>query len=284
MILNIDGCLAKLASAKAERDTLKDYILETFSVETNLPTIGSNFNAQTKEHILYVSFMPDLQWFFGWVSTHLGNIFHNLHSALDHLAYQLAEWNTDGHIKDPKKVYFPIVDNEMWFQSRCPKDLGEIHLYHRAVIKGFQPYVGTDFLPLGWLRDFSNTDKHRLLTEVMIPAEDLTGQMEFTIFALVQRMIGAYATNITMPSNGPIKLGAELARFTVPFPILESKAEMARLKLPHITFPKPQRDIIDVVDEMWAAVMYVVSELYKLPEPRRSIVPIRCWTPPKTKS
>jgi hypothetical protein len=91
----------------------------------------------------------------------LGEATHNLRSALDHLAWQLA--NVDGDPPKPKSVQFPIYE-------KPPKDfltlecLNGMREPHRAMLEMLQPYKADDrpqvLEMLSWV---SNTDKHRLL-------------------------------------------------------------------------------------------------------------------------
>lgn len=92
----------------------------------------------------------------------VGDVAHNLRSSLDVAALQLAVANDEAAaLKQRHLVTFPLTKT------------GEAFLRHRALaffseqafalIESLQPYQPS-MEALGWLRDLSNADKHRLAT------------------------------------------------------------------------------------------------------------------------
>jgi hypothetical protein len=102
-----------------------------------------------------------------------------LRGALDHLAYALADWRTQGSIRNPNVIQFPICDgSDDFWRDKANRYLSEVHPLHVAVVERFQAYQAIKLFPTGGpegiqpfrlLRNLSNTDKHRLLNVVVIP-------------------------------------------------------------------------------------------------------------------
>src|SRR5438552_3478733 len=98
-----------------------------------------------------------------WIGVVVGDVAHNLRSALDHLAWQLA--TLDGDPPEPDKVQFPIFSEEpkSFLDHPC---LSGMRPEHRAVLEDLQPYKagdGSGQTPLELLAWIKNTDKHLLL-------------------------------------------------------------------------------------------------------------------------
>jgi hypothetical protein len=266
----LDEPLSKIARAKEHCKSLETYVVETFAVDTNRPGIAVKFNPQTKEHILYICRMPDLQPFFRQVGLILGDAVQNLRSSLDYLVYQLASWNTHGKVRFPGIVQFPIDDFPSQFRKSCQRRLIEVHPYHRTRIEWLQPYHGTypnEFLCwLRVLRELSNKDKHQSLTPVIFPAEDIDGHLAWSLIAYFERigMVGA-VKSVSTPTIGPMILGTEIATLTGPirFPVYD--VEMARYKFPQVTFPDA-RPIVSVLESITKFVTYLVTGFYPVPE------------------
>jgi hypothetical protein len=271
---NFNGCWARVAWAKAHRDTLNDYIAGMFAVEQNRPKFGLKLDRETEEHVLYVSYMPDLADFFRNVSLRLGDTIHNLRSALDHLVFQLALRNTSGTIEHERRVQFPIEDKPSAFETRCKPGRGgwlaEVHRDDRAVIERFQGYhriqeevsVGPYFHPLVMLRELSDMDKHRLLATVMVPSTgfdfigDGVGGLPFLVFmtdflARMTRFEGVQAE--------AVELGTELARVQLANSPPHPDADMAGY-LASVIALREGRPIIQVIDKIAATVTTVLSE------------------------
>jgi hypothetical protein len=106
----------------------------------------------------------------------VGDIAHNLRSALDHLFWQLALVHCGGNVpwteREQRRIQFPITDTpDMFAGNRARKFVASEHWTR---IESHQPYSGPfdeahAFLdPLARLRGFSNTDKHRVITPVTV--------------------------------------------------------------------------------------------------------------------
>ena len=90
----------------------------------------------------------------------VGDVIHNLRSALDHLAYQLV-WTALG--KPPgSHVYFPIADSRDLYLEQRRKQLKGAHPEAIAAVDALTPYRGANDL-LWKLHKLNNVDKHRVL-------------------------------------------------------------------------------------------------------------------------
>lgn len=136
-------------------------------VEAQRPTLAHQGDPQTGWHTWRLRGPgppPPLQW-----SVILGEIIHDLRSALDHLVWQLVIANG----KSPtKKNQFPIFSGPAaakdWKdrRNRWTAMLSGVDVDAVRLIKSMQPYRTRDRLtwsPLEMLADFSDTDKHQLL-------------------------------------------------------------------------------------------------------------------------
>jgi hypothetical protein len=92
----------------------------------------------------------------------VGDVAHNLRSALDVAAWQLAIANDEvAARRRSNAVQFPLTRTAEIF-----KDHSAVTFFSdstREVIESLQPYR-LNMEALGWLRDISNSDKHRIAT------------------------------------------------------------------------------------------------------------------------
>jgi hypothetical protein len=88
----------------------------------------------------------------------VGEIAHNLRSALDYLVYQLARLDSGNFVSGTQ---FPIEESAKGFRSRSKRCLAGIDRPHIAAIETLQPYNSGQWARV--LRDLSNQDKHRTL-------------------------------------------------------------------------------------------------------------------------
>lgn len=108
----------------------------------------------------------------------VGDVIHNLRSALDHLAYQLVllgmKGKTPGH-----HVYFPIADNAVSYKAIASKNLKGADLAARKIVDGIKPYKGANDT-LWFIHRLDIVDKHRLLVAVVssFRSFDAGGHME----------------------------------------------------------------------------------------------------------
>lgn len=91
----------------------------------------------------------------------LGDVAHNLRTALDHLACELAR--SDG-VSNPR-VYFPICRNEDAYKDEAPQKTKGLPKEAKDFIDGIGPYGGNDDLLWG-LHELDRIDKHHLLLAI----------------------------------------------------------------------------------------------------------------------
>jgi hypothetical protein len=250
--------------AREHRDTLDRVVRDTLSLETNRPRLGITFDAAAGQHVLYVSQMPDLGLFLRRVGLCLGDIVHNFRSALDHLTYQLARWNTGGQVSRPKRVQFPILDDPGHFQSARGDALRELHPDHQAIVERFQPYnriaegraIGPDFHSLAVLRDLDNADKVRLLDPVLIPPASPSAYPGDAL-TIVKRGIQQHPD---WPAEvPPLALGTELIRASFPDPAVIAETATAGRIIPCVGLPEGW-PVDHVIDRVAALILKVIGE------------------------
>jgi hypothetical protein len=127
---------------------------------------------------VHVSRQPPREW--GVV---IGDIAHNLRSALDHTVYQLA---VQGGKNPPSRgTEFPIFLDSAVYHARTPKGdpqrgsgeykVRDLDQKAQALVESVQPYRGDGVSdPLWLLHELSNADKHRVLS-VGVSALEETG-------------------------------------------------------------------------------------------------------------
>jgi hypothetical protein len=158
----LEGIRLKIKRAERHGRTLQHKINTWFEQEE--ATLIHHHDPYTGEHLFYPSLPePPLEW-----GILLGDLLHNLRSALDHLVWQLVIRNG---VMPPavNKLAFPIVSDP----ARYPTDGGAYLIgAHRSVIDRIereQPYNrrrGSMPHQLEVLATFSNIDKHRTLHPV----------------------------------------------------------------------------------------------------------------------
>ena len=155
---------------------------DIFRKKTNNKIVRAEFNPKTGKDVYRVSMKvsPPLEW-----GVLLGEIAHNLRSALDGVVYQLALLNT----KTPaRKTQFPIFlvgrterkrsgNLIPHFEREGRGMIGDLGKEHQALIKRLQPYKsgreGRNS-PLWHLYEINNADKHRLIQVVGIKPAGLS--------------------------------------------------------------------------------------------------------------
>lgn len=91
----------------------------------------------------------------------VGDIAHNIRSALDGLVWELARLQT----KKPGRTQFPIFTKPRAFKKGAHRMIGNLAPEHAAFLERLQPYRSDNLYsdPLFILNRLSNVDKHRHL-------------------------------------------------------------------------------------------------------------------------
>jgi len=175
----LDGPRLKIRRAQGKIDTLS-LAEQAFWSEAKYEIVRAEFNPVTGKDIyrVLIDVVPPLDW-----GICIGEVVHNLRSALDGLVWQLARLNMG---ETPAgKTQFPILNvgrtmRKMAGGNKIPhfecdgrRMLRGVHPDHQALIEPFQPYKRPRrgrreyrLHPLLMLREISNADKHRLLQVV----------------------------------------------------------------------------------------------------------------------
>jgi hypothetical protein len=208
---------AKYKRADAHADALHREV-SLFS-EADAIKIIHDGDLETGDYVFWVELLeePPLR---EWGLT-VGDILHNLHSALDSLAWQLtiAHYGRELTGSEAKSIYFPL--------SRCPSDfrgwavLKHVTHGHRRLLQNVQPYQGGYEL-LSVLADLSRRDKHRAIHPTCLIDDD------FSITAKAVR--DCEVLRLVREPPGPLEDGRNLARVqgrtTGPEPEIEGEADL----------------------------------------------------------
>ena len=174
------GPRLKIAHAKAEIERLK-LEEETFNKNTHYRPIKTGFNKKTQKDIYCVHREgppPPLEW-----GVYIGEITHDLRSALDNLVYQLALLGSDPKtVAKDTSIQFPMFlhfdAGKSNFKKSRQRMIGLLRREDQARIERLQPYhrrnrakyipplrcqQGNRNSPLWWLQEINNADKHRLI-------------------------------------------------------------------------------------------------------------------------
>jgi hypothetical protein len=166
----------------------------------------------------------------------VGEIIHNLRSALDYLIFQLVIHETAAEPSGNSKIQFPIFEKEDGFDTRGVRImLRDVGADAVALIKSEQPFATGDGRksPLWFLRELSNRDKHRSICLAGTCGQGMSAE-------------GVYpeVTGVAISSPKPIKDNAKLYGVKLTpsdEPILEraSKVQMTGKFRFYIAFEQP---------------------------------------------
>lgn len=206
MAIQTDSMQAKLLHANECFDSLKNEIIAWIASNPYSLAFQTNPDSTRYSVILRVNNEPPLQ---RW-SLKVGDIVHNLRCTLDHLVYAIAI-HESGQDPPPSenRLMFPICDTSDNFRDECKRRLATLSANANAIIEGLQPYnrPHPNVPPLlSILRNFSNTDKHKLLRLAFASAA--TAEIGF---------VGPTDMSVVKPkfivNTGELKDGAEVIAF-----------------------------------------------------------------------
>ncbi len=184
----LGGCRLKLERAVAHIETLNEAI-QRFR-ETQTYELIRDVDVATGEDVWWVDGVvddPPETW-----SPLIGDILHNLHSALDHLAWQLAIRKNYGYeLARESRATFPIFKNKSRFWRKRPDgrwtglsgatSLLRFPADSRKLVLAVQPYRDGNRAPhhpLWALHQLSNEDKHKTLHVVRSATVDSALQVD----------------------------------------------------------------------------------------------------------
>lgn len=165
---DLSGVDRKIDWAKRHLADLKASIGET--LYTHPYRFDSHMDAETGDYVITVHDLPDMppDW-----SLRVGDVVHNLRSALDHLAWQLVI--LDGGCPD-EKTQFPIHESPFnkkgeWIRPQLRPAVTRVQILD--ALEDVQPYFGPQGEPVVYatnhlwrIHRLDIIDKHRLLLVV----------------------------------------------------------------------------------------------------------------------
>jgi len=270
--VSLKSCRAKLKQARRHRATLIAEVDKHFSVSTNRPTLVAELDPISGDHIFRVASVPPIAELQEILAVTVGDAVHNLRSALDHLAFQLACVNTNGVLKHEKSVQFPIGDTAKEYADQADRYLKEVHQTHRKMVDSYQPYYGNVGRPdnysgpyihqLSLLRDLSNSDKHRLLNTVLI----IPAGANFTLPAGIEVAKFEPKSLDEMRRTGPfrnagdrLEVGVEVFRHRLSGQNVIPRISNVGNVIPHIAFAE-NRSLIPALERLESFVELVVND------------------------
>ena len=256
MAIDLSGPRTKIERAWEHRNALETEIFPVLNAERDQIQMRAKLDPDSGYHVFCVSVMPDE--FLLRVAVILGDIVHNLRSALDQLAYQLVlnHYGRPPTEKLRRKVQFPIeyerkrVIRSYTYSKVSPAD--------RADIEWAQPYYAPNFptrfrrVPklhtLATLHRFSNRDKHRMLNPLLVTTPFVTlkgGELDGVPYSAVDFQYTRLRTK-------QLKVGTEVMRCRLPS-YVDDEVEVAGYAAPDIRLPQGRYQIIVGIDQMKGA-------------------------------
>lgn len=263
-----ESAWAKLDRATEHRDGLDREINAFFEERSRVPRLGTKYEEESGDHVLYVTFMPDLGPLLQRSSLLFGDAVHNLRSALDHVAFEAASIHQWGDIQHPRRIAFPITDDADRWKRECNYRLSELHPDDVAAIRWYQPYEaliragqpsGARTL-LGLLRDLDDWDKHRLLTAVAVPGAGLVDPHPQAMAIFMPTVLGLLAGPDPIPYV-PVELGAVIARARLPDGVRLPDMEMAAHLSGRIHLVDGNVEVIETIDTIWSRVVEIIRKV-----------------------
>jgi hypothetical protein len=193
----LDDPRLKISWANKHFKALQDEV-ERF-LDSHPYGVITELDEKTGKYILRakINAEPPVEW--GLV---IGDIAHNLRSALDHLIWQLCLLQTS---KPHKRAEFPIFLEAGRYNATR---ISQLTPRQKALIEGLQPYHGSNPAshPLWILHEINNADKHRLI--------QLAGRaLEFKSLGFNQ--LWGYDFIDLNVGGGLVEDGAQIADFTL---------------------------------------------------------------------
>jgi hypothetical protein len=172
MTASLSGVHLKLKQAKLHLDALNARLDE--ANRGHLYGLVCEPDAQPGQYLVKVEKVAsDEDW-----PLILGDVIHNLHTALDHLVWQLVLAN--GKTPSSRNEFGTYQDPGLFDGPEGDKDFQGVHRDAQAVIRAVQPFRQGDegpkgnYRPLWLLRGLEIVDKHRLIHTVALVPEEIT--------------------------------------------------------------------------------------------------------------
>jgi hypothetical protein len=229
---------------------------------SNPYVVRSDDNAETGERTYYVYFVKKIPPDFPAL---IGDVIHNLGSALDHLAYHLVSIGPPG-IERTRQVYFPFFESAAKYKA---KKMGKIQGMGQPAIDaidGIEPYPRGNGWALWDMHTMHNRDKHRLLIPAWgslvahsIPKSDRPGIERAMSAKFPGGLPPGFLTMASSP-DGAIFLQDGGKLLTLPITEVEDHMDF-RI---NIAFGEPEnvrgKEVISTLDNMHRIVMQAIVD------------------------
>lgn len=253
----LDGARLKLERAETHRKMLNQEFQHYWSTNAHEVVFETDAQAGLAVMRVRVNRPPEPLW-----SVIVGEFLHNVRSALDALAWELAVKN-EGAPPSPlpignagrawKGTQFPIFTNARAYGAASPQMLALLEPADQARFEAEQPYHkggAADAQPLSLLRELSNIDKHR---HIHLTTGHLWNQERYV--SSIQASNCNVLDVVVSAAPGPIADGTELGRVR-----FEATGTNPSIRLGHsfvfgVTFAEPTltwHPTIDTLDVLTA--------------------------------
>jgi hypothetical protein len=190
----------------------------------------------------------------------IGDVVHNLRSALDHLVWQLSLVQT---AKPSRQTQFPIADNASAFRDQCFR-IAWLPPDQQAMIESVQPYNrGGPASNLRLLRELSNADKHRVLTPVLnVPSAvdvDFEGD-------------NCEVHDVQWLGGNRLRGGTDMARLRLSGQLADPHVRMRGTVVPDVVFEDGWSVLVGLMG-IGAEVVRIVEEFEPILEPQEIPIP-----------
>jgi hypothetical protein len=254
MTIDLGGCHMKITRAWEHREGLDAVVGPALNWESDPIQLSAKLDPDTGDHVFRVTAIPE-EWVMR-IGVILGDIVHNLRSALEYLFFELCcEYlGADKTERLGSQVQFPIEDCSQGLANKR-QHFNKIPSSHWAIIDGAQPYQRTD-LPKGRalraLRNLSNRDKHRVLNPLLLSTQVLRFTDALTVVPVGDALLAKH-----------LKVGAEVLREPLG-PDVDAEVEVAGYITPDIRLPEGDFRIVYGVSLMMSTVEGIVNDIEAL--------------------
>lgn len=161
----LEGARLKIGRAKHHLEELEFQF--GVSSTAHRDAFAHESNAEGTEHVVWLK--DDLGPVSPLYPLIIGDYFHNLRSALDHIAFEVNKLGAGAQFTDKlaRDSEFPVFEDEAAFKRSAPRKIAGFRAKERALITDMQPYIGLDHPTRSGLlsiHDLNRFDKHRELT------------------------------------------------------------------------------------------------------------------------
>ncbi len=271
MTIDLSGCWTKINRAREHKDSLDAIVRPVVEGKSDQIQVRAERNPRTGDYVFRVAALLE-EWRLR-VGVIVGDVVHNLRSALDLLFWQLY----CRYIRVPrtpgerKRVQFPIEDRSQGLRNKRVH-FRNIPSSYWTVIDTAQPYKRWDtYRLLGALRDLSYRDKHQVLTPVFART---------TMFSLRGKPFEDTGSKevLWVRPRRDLKIGAKVVTMRG-LPDRGREVEVAGYITPHVLLPEWRRLTLNMtISRILDLVNWVVVESARLPWP--VALPICHLTPP----